>query len=301
MKNIKGIFLLLLANVLIFITLSITFNILLHVVLPAFGIDLRGAVNETILLWSFVLGFGGAFISLALSKQMVRTMLPMVRITQPGSDQERLIYSTIEGLSRSLGIKMPEVWVYDAPDPNAFATGPSKNNAMVAVSTGLLRNLDEREVRAVLGHELGHVINGDMFATTILAGLMNTFVYFLSNLISRHVAERNPMLGLVSYIFLQIVLSFLAMIPICWYSRRREFAADRFAAQKFGPDAMISALRGIGRYVQATQLRYSKQDALATMKISGNSRGWLHLFSTHPPLEARIARLEAMAGIRRAA
>ncbi|MEK6683168.1 MAG: protease HtpX [Nitrospirota bacterium] len=301
MKQMKGILLLLIANVLIFVTLSITFNLLLHVVLPAFGIDLRGAVNETVLLWSFVLGFGGAFISLAMSKRMVRMMLRMVRITQPRSDQERLIYSTVEDLSRSLGIKMPEVWIYDAPDPNAFATGPSKNRAMVAVSTGLLRNLDEREVRAVLAHEMGHVLNGDMFATTVLAGLMNTFVYFISNIISRHVAERNPMLGMASYIFLQVVLSFLAMIPICWFSRRREFAADRFAAQKYGAEPMISALRGINRFVQTTNHRYSGQDALATMKISGNSRGWLHLFSTHPPMEARIARLEAMAGLRRAA
>ncbi|HEY4485859.1 MAG TPA: protease HtpX [Nitrospiria bacterium] len=299
MKKMKGIFLLLAANVLIFVTLSVTFNVLLHMVLPAFGIDLRGAVNETILLWSFVLGFGGAFVSLALSKQMVRMMLPMVRITQPRGSQEQMVYSTVEDLSRTLGVTMPEVWIYDAPDPNAFATGPSKNNSMVAVSTGLLRSLDEREVRAVLAHEMGHVINGDMFTTTVLTGLMNTFVYFLSNLISRHVAERNQMAGLASYIFLQVILSFLAMIPICWFSRRREFAADRFAAQKYGAESMISALRGIDRFVHAAKVRYSTQDPLATMKISGSAGGWFRLFATHPPIEARIARLEAFAGMRR--
>ncbi len=295
MKWMKGIALLLISNILIFITLSITFTIMINFVLPALGIDVRGSVNQTVLLWAMVLGFGGAFISLALSKQMVRFMYPMVRITRPRSGEETLVYSTVEDLARNLGIRMPEVWIYQSPDPNAFATGPTKNNAMVAVSTGLLANLNEREVRAVLGHEMGHVFNGDMFTTTILAGLMNTFVYFISLTVSRHLSERNPMLGLLSYFFLQVVLSFLAMIPICWFSRHREFAADRFAARKYGSDAMISALEAIDRFVARTQIRYSTQDALATMKISGNTRGWLHLFATHPPIEARIQALRTMA------
>jgi heat shock protein HtpX len=135
------------------------------------------------------------------------------------------------------------------------------------------------------------VFNGDMFATTVLMGLMNTFVYFLSNIITRHVAERNQMLAFVTYFFIQTVLSFLAMIPICYFSRRREFRADRYAAQVYGADAMISALQGIDRFVRGGRVHYSTQDALATMKISGSSRGWLHLFATHPPIEARIAAL----------
>jgi heat shock protein HtpX len=290
-KSLKGIVLLLIANVLIFVTLSITFTILVNVILPAFGIDVRGSVDQTVLLWSIVLGFGGAFISLAMSKQMARAMLRCVQITSPRSAHEQLLYGTVEELSRTLGIKMPEVWVYDSPDLNAFATGPSKNNAMVAVSTGLLQSMNEREIRAVLAHEMGHVLNGDMFTTTILMGLMNTFVYFISNMVARQVMERNAMLGYGLYFFLQIVLSFLAMIPIAWFSRHREFAADRFAAQKYGPDAMIGALETIGRFVKQAKVRYSTQDALATMKISGNSRGWLHLFATHPPIEARIAAL----------
>jgi heat shock protein HtpX len=290
-KSLKRIVLLLIANVLIFVTLSITFTILVNVILPAFGIDVRGSVDQTVLLWSIVLGFGGAFISLAMSKQMARAMLRCVQITSPRSAHEQLLYGTVEELSRTLGIKMPEVWVYDSPDLNAFATGPSKNNAMVAVSTGLLQSMNEREIRAVLAHEMGHVLNGDMFTTTILMGLMNTFVYFISNMVARQVMERNAMLGYGLYFFLQIVLSFLAMIPIAWFSRHREFAADRFAAQKYGPDAMIGALETIGRFVKQAKVRYSTQDALATMKISGNSRGWLHLFATHPPIEARIAAL----------
>jgi heat shock protein HtpX len=291
MKWFKGIGLLLLANVLIFITLSITFTILVNVVLPAFGIDVRGSVNATVLLWSVVLGFGGAFISLAFSKQIARSMLRATRIADPRSSTEQLLYGTVEDLARTLGIKTPEVWIYDSPDLNAFATGPSRNNAMVAVSTGLLHAMGEREIRAVLGHEMGHVLNGDMFTTTVLMGLMNTFVYFISNMVARQVMERNQMLGFMLYFFLQTVLSFLAMIPIAWFSRKREFAADRFSAQQYGPDAMIGALEAIDRFIQRSQVRYSTRDALATMKISGNSRGWLHLFATHPPIEARIAAL----------
>jgi len=295
MKNLKGIGLLLLANILIFITLSITFTILVQVVLPAFGIDLRHSVNQSMLLWSFVLGFGGAFISLLMSKQLARAGLRAARITQPRTADEELLYRTVQDLARRLQITMPEVWVYDSPDPNAFATGPTKNNAMVAVSTGLVRHLDEQGVRAVLAHEMGHVFNGDMFTTTVLMGLMNTFVYFISNLIMRHVAERNQMLAFVTYFFIQTVLSFLAMIPICYFSRRREFAADRYAATAFGADAMISALQGIDRFVKGARIQYSTQDALATMKISGNTRGWMHLFATHPPIEARIAALRHQA------
>ncbi|MDT7041242.1 M48 family metalloprotease [Candidatus Nitronereus thalassa] len=129
-----------------------------------------------------------------------------------------------------------EVWLYDSPDPNAFAAGPSKNNSMVAVSTGLLQNLSEGEVRTVLAHEMGHVYNGNMFTTTVLAGLMNTFVYFISRMVYRQVAKRNAMLGFAVYFFLQIVLSILAMIPISWWSRRREFSADRFAANTVGKE-----------------------------------------------------------------
>ncbi len=294
MRKLKGIGLLLIANVLIFVTLSITFFVLVNIVLPAFGIDVRGSVNQQDLLWSFVIGFGGAFISLAFSKQMARSMLDCSQITQPRNQAEQVIYGTVQDLAQRLRIKMPEVWVYEAPDPNAFATGPSKNNSMVAVSTGLLNNLNEQEVRAVLAHEMGHVYNGDMFTTTVLMGLMNTFVYFISRWVYRHVAERNALLGFGVYIFLQIVLSFLAMIPIAWFSRRREFAADAFAAKAYSKEAMIGALQGIDRWVNRAQIEYSTQDALATMKISGKSKGFLRLFATHPPIEQRIAAIQRL-------
>ena len=294
MKKLKGIGLLLIANVLIFITLSISFTVLSEMILPAFGIDLRGYIVQQDLLWAFVIGFGGAFISLAFSKQMARAFIDCTQITEPRTPAERLVYETVQKIAEKLKISMPEVWIYESPDPNAFATGPTKNNSMVAVSTGLLNNLNEGEVRAVLAHEMGHVFNGDMFTTTVLAGLMNTFVYFISRMVYRQMAERNEALGFGVYIFLQIVLSFLAMIPISWWSRRREFAADRFSANTVGKDNMISALQGIDRWVQRTQFEYSTKDALATMKISGKSHSFMHMFATHPPIEDRVAALRQL-------
>ncbi|ULA63494.1 MAG: Protease HtpX [Nitrospira sp.] len=305
MKWLKGIGLFLIANFLIYLTLSFTANILINSVLPAFGIDVRGVFSQQLLVWSLVIGFGGAFISLAFSKQMARAMLDCEQITQPRSHAEQVIYGSVQEIAQRLGITMPEVWVYNSPDPNAFATGPSKNNSMVAVSTGLLQNLKEDEVKAVLAHEMGHVYNGDMFTTTVLAGLMNTFVYYISNFLSSMVGQPsgqdreegsagNPILAFVVYIVLQVVLSFLAMIVVSWHSRRREFAADAFSAKVYGKESMIGALRGIDRWVSRTQFQPSNQDALATMKISGSTSGFMHLFATHPPIEARVAALEQL-------
>ena len=294
MKWLKGVGLLLIANVLIFVTLSITFHVLVNVVLPAFGIDVRGAVSQEDLVWALVIGFGGAFLSLAFSKQFARSMLDCYQITQPRSEPEQAIYGAVQDIAQRVHIKMPEVWVYESEDPNAFATGPSKNNSMVAVSRGLLNNLNEQEVRAVLAHEMGHIYNGDMLTTTVLAGLMNTFVYFISRWVYRHLAERNAALAFGVYIFLQVVLSFLAMIPISWFSRRREFAADAFSARVYGRDAMISALQALDRWINRAKVEYSTQDALATMKISGKSSGVFHLFATHPPIEERVAALRKL-------
>lgn len=304
MKWLKGIGLFLIANFLIYITLSFTANLLINVVLPAFGIDVRGVFNQQLLVWSLVIGFGGAFISLAFSKQMARAMLSCQQITQPRSHAEHVIYGSVQEIAQRLHINMPEVWVYDSPDPNAFATGPSKNNSMVAVSTGLLQNLKEDEVKAVLAHEMGHVYNGDMFTTTVLAGLMNTFVYYISNFLAQLVGQPhgdreegnagNPILAFVVYIFLQVVLSFLAMLVVSWHSRRREFGADAFAAKVYGKGAMISALESINRWVTRAQPEYGTQDPLATFKISGKTSGFMHLFATHPPMEERIAALQRL-------
>ena len=295
MKWPNGVRLLLIANILIMVTLSITIPILLNVILPTFGIDVRGSVDLTSLIWAAMFGFGGAFISLAFSKQMARAMLDCQQITQPRSHAEQVVYGSVREIAQRLNITMPEVWVYNSPDPNAFATGPSKNNSMVAVSTGLLENLKEDEVKAVLAHEMGHVYNGDMFATTVLAGLMNTFVYYIAMWVRRFFAERDQAaLGFGLSLVVQIIVSILASVVISWFSRRREFGADAFAAKVYGKDSMIGALRAIDRWVSRAQFEYSTQDALATMKISGNTSGFMSLFSTHPPLEARIAALERL-------
>lgn len=295
MKWLKGVGLLLIANILIMVTLSITIPIVINVILPMFGIDVRGSVDLTSLVWAAMFGFGGAFISLAFSKQMARAMLDCQQITQPRSHAEQVVYGSIREIAQRLNITMPEVWVYNSPDPNAFATGPSKNNSMVAVSTGLLENLKEDEVKAVLAHEMGHVYNGDMFATTVLAGLMNTFVYYIAMWVRRFFEERDQAaLGFGLSLVLQIIVSILASVVISWFSRRREFGADAFAAKVYGKDSMIGALRAIDRWVNRAQFQYSTQDALATMKISGNAGGFMSLFSTHPPLEVRIAALERL-------
>jgi heat shock protein HtpX len=295
MKWFKGIGLLLIANILIMVTISITAPIVINVILPMFGIDVRGSVDLSTLVWAAMFGFGGAFISLAFSKQMARAMLNCQQITQPRSRAEQVIYGSVQEIAQRLHITMPEVWVYDSPDPNAFATGPSKNNSMVAVSTGLLENLREDEVKAVLAHEMGHVYNGDMFATTVLAGLMNTFVFYIAMWVRRFFAERDQAaLGFGLSLVLQIVISILASIVISWFSRRREFGADAFAAKVYGKDSMIGALRAIDRWVNRAQFEYSNQDALATMKISGKTGGFMSLFSTHPPIEVRIAALEQL-------
>jgi heat shock protein HtpX len=293
MKWMKGMGLLLISNILIMLTLSLTVPIVINVILPMFGIDVRGSVDLSTLVWAGMFGFGGAFISLAFSKQMARAMLDCQQITQPRSRAEQIIYGAVQEIAQRLHITMPEVWVYDAPDPNAFATGPSKNNSMVAVSTGLLQNLREDEVKAVLAHEMGHVYNGDMFATTVLAGLMNTFVYYIAMWVRRFFAERDQAaLGFGLSFVLQIIVSILASIVISWFSRQREYGADAFAAKVYGKESMISALRAIDRWVTQTQFQHSTQDALATMKISGQAGGVMSLFATHPPIEARIAALE---------
>jgi heat shock protein HtpX len=290
MKWIKGIVLLVITNILFMVAI----NVIVSVILPAFGVTL-GSDTGSLLVMAGIFGFSGAFLSLAFSKQMARAMLSCEQITQPRSHAEQVIYGSVQQIARRLNISMPEVWVYESPDPNAFATGPSKNNSMVAVSTGLLQNLKEDEVQAVLAHEMGHVYNGDMFTTTVLAGLMNTFVYFISMLVRRFFAEREQEgLGFALSLVVQIVLGFLAMIPVMWHSRRREFGADAFSAKVYGKGAMISALQGIERWVSRAQVEPSNTaDPLVTFKIAGTSHV-MRLFASHPTMEERIAALERL-------
>ncbi|MDQ6955409.1 MAG: protease HtpX [Mariprofundaceae bacterium] len=296
MKSLKGIGLLILTNVLIMITLMISGTLIVNFVLPMFGIDIRGSFNAMNLTWSLIFGFGGAFIPLFMSKWLAKRGMNMNQVTNPSTAKEKLVYETVQALAEREGIKMPEVWVYWDDVPNAFATGPTRNNAMVAVSSGLAMNLTDKELKAVLAHEVGHIANGDMLATTLLQGLMNTFVYFIARMISEPVRQRNFWMGFALNIALQMVLSVLAMIPISWFSRRREFGADAYAADAVGADAMISALRKIeylsnqsDAYINAPE----EDNALATMKIYAAHSKLTGLFATHPPIEVRIAALQA--------
>jgi len=305
MRAFKGIFLLILTNLLVFLTLIISGNILIHFVLPAFGIDVRGAFATYQFAWAMIFGFGGAFISLLMSKPMAKRMYRMQRVTQPSTPKEHLVYNTIRELASRGNIKMPEIWVYWDDAPNAFATGPGRNRSMVAVSSGLVNALSDAEVKSVLAHEMGHVCNGDMVATTLLQGLMNTFVYFLASMIARIIASAGSRNGEMSYglyfivdIILQILFSVLAMIVVMWHSRRREFRADAFSARAYGAEPMIRALQKIDALARRTlpekkESGLAPRDALATMKIHGKSNGMAHLFATHPSLEARIAALRA--------
>ncbi|MDQ6973487.1 MAG: protease HtpX [Mariprofundaceae bacterium] len=295
MKSLKGIGLLILTNILIMITLIISGTVIVNFVLPMFGIDVRQSFAAMNMTWSLVFGFGGAFISLFMSKWMAKRGAEMQQITSPSTPKEKLVYETVQSLAQREGINMPEVWVYWDDVPNAFATGPSRNNSMVAVSSGLAMNLTDDELKAVLAHEMGHIANGDMLATTLLQGLMNTFVYFIARMISEPVKERNFWAGFALDMFLQVALAFLAMIPITWFSRHREFGADAYAADAVGAPAMISALRKIEAlsnqseaYVNAPE----EDDALATMKIYAAHSKLTGLFATHPPIEARIEALQ---------
>lgn len=306
MRSFKGLFLLIITNILVFLTLIISGNILINFVLPLFGIDMRGSFASYQFAWAMVFGFGGAFISLLMSKPMVKRMYKMQQVTQPSTPKERLVYETIAELARRDELKMPEVWVYLDDAPNAFATGPGRNRSMVAVSSGLVNNLSDDEVKSVLAHEMGHVSNGDMVATTLLQGLMNTFVYFLAGMIARMVASATSRGGEPSFMVyfivnmaLQVLFSILAMIVTMWHSRRREFRADAYAARMYGAEPMIRALQKIEALAQRIQpVKKEKsggglapQDALATLKIHGKPSGISSLFASHPPTEARIAAL----------
>ncbi|MDX8384182.1 MAG: protease HtpX [Ghiorsea sp.] len=301
MKSFKGIGMLIIANILIMVTLAISANLLVYFVLPMFGIDVSGSFEARQLLFAAVFGFGGAFISLGMSKWLAKRGQNMQQITNPSTAKEKLVYETTEALAKRAGIKMPEVWVYWDDVPNAFATGPSRNNSMIAVSSGLASNLSDDELKAVVAHEVGHIANGDMVATTLLQGLMNTIVYFVASMIARLVAsalargeEPSHMVYFIVDIILQILLSFLAAIVVCAFSRKREFKADAFAADAVGAASMIGALQRIdamSRQSVEWENRESREDALATMKIYAAHGGIAGLFATHPAIEDRIAAL----------
>jgi len=285
----KRIFLFLLTNIAVVLTLSIVLSILGvgRYVGPG-GLDI-GALA----IFCFVWGMGGAFISLQLSRWMAKRATGMRLVDgRTGNPELDRVYATIAGLTQQAGLPMPEVGVYESPEVNAFATGPSKNRSLVAVSTGLLRSMSADEVAGVLGHEITHIANGDMVTMTLLQGVMNAFVMFLARLIAYAISNRGDSRdrgGSFMVVFvLQIVLGILGSLVTAWFSRQREFRADSGGAHLAGRDRMIGALR---RLAANRDMVDTSHAALATMKISG-ARSWMMLLSTHPPLEERIAALE---------
>ncbi len=255
-------------------------------VLTSLGVIPPDAPYLTMLIWCALFGFGGSILSLAMSKTVAKASTRARVIEKPSNDVERWLVSTVERQAKEAGIGMPEVAVFDSPDPNAFATGMFRNKALVAVSTGLLRLMSKSEAEAVLGHEVSHVANGDMVTLTLIQGVLNTFVLF----IARVIASQFDRGRFLIYMGLQLAFGILASIIVAWFSRRREFRADAGGAALESPAAMASALNRLRTMRDApSQL----PDNLTAFGIRGE--GMLKLMATHPPLEERIARLQGQA------
>ena len=286
----KRILLFVLTNVLVVAVLGIVASLLgVNRYLTANGLNLGALLG-----FALVMGFGGAIISLLISKPMAKWSAGVQVIEQPQSPDEAWIVNTVRKLADQAGIGMPEVGIFEG-EPNAFATGAFKNSALVAVSTGLLQGMTREEVEAVIGHEISHISNGDMVTMTLIQGVMNTFVVFLSRVIGYAVdsflrrgdsRDSGPGIGyMITTVVLDIVLGFLAAIIVAWFSRQREFRADAGSARLLGRQPMINALARLGG-VQTAELPKS----MAAMGIAG---GIGQLFSTHPPIEERIAALQS--------
>lgn len=289
----KRVVLFVLTNLAILLVLSLAVQLLgLEPHLADAGLNLG-----SLLAFSAVFGMGGAFISLAISKWSAKRMVGARMIEQPATQDERWLVDTVRRQAQAARIGMPEVAIYDAPEVNAFATGMSRNNALVAVSSGLLRAMSRDEAEAVLAHEVSHVANGDMVTLALIQGVLNTFVIFLSRVIGHFVdrvvfkTERgHGPAYLVTLIVAQLVLGILASIIVMWFSRRREFRADRGGATLAGREKMIAALERLQAAHEPPQL----PERIAAFGISGAVGGGLkRLFMTHPPLAERIAALRA--------
>lgn len=289
----KAIFLLVTTNVAVMAMISIIVKVLgLDPVLEANGLNL-----PSLFIISAVMGFAGSFISLFMSKTMAKRGMGVQIIEHPQNETEAWIYNTVERMSGELGIKMPEVGYFNNPAPNAFATGASKNNSLVAVSTGLLQVMSRDEVEAVIGHEMSHVNNGDMVTSTLLQGVMNTFVYFFARIIAQIMSsnrdgERSGASYFMISMVMQMVLGVLASMVVMWFSRHREYYADKGGAELTSTQSMANALRALKR-MQEGGAEMALPDKMAAFGITAFGG----LFSTHPPLEKRIAALEARANV----
>ena len=292
MAWLKRISLFLVVNILVMITISFVLNI--------FGVrpylDANNIDYQSLMIFCLAWGMGGAFISLGLSRIMAKMMM-RVKVINPSTatGPQKEIVDMVHRFAKTSGITtMPEVGIYDSPEINAFATGPTKNRSLVAVSTGLLNRMDRDQVEGVIAHEMAHISNGDMVTMTLIQGIINAFVMFIARIIAFAVSqnakeESRPMIRFAVTMVLEIVLSILGAIVVSYFSRLREFRADAGGARFAGREKMISALKGL----QGTLGRIdNEQPAYATLKISGKPGGLMALLSTHPPLEERIRRLE---------
>jgi heat shock protein HtpX len=287
----KRIFLFLLTNILIVATISIVASVFgVQPWLDAQGINYNGLIVFC-LLW----GFGGAFISLLLSKVMAKWMMG-VKIIDPRETTPELqwVRETTLRLAKAASLpKDPDVGYYESPEMNAFATGPSRRNSLVAVSTGLLQRMDKREVEGVLAHEVAHIANGDMVTMTLVQGVVNAFVMFISRVLVHTLVQfldekQRAVVQFVGVIVFEILLGMLGMVVVAAFSRAREYRADKGGAMLGGRENMIAALKALQRQAGMPV----GNDTLAAFKIFGGGSGWAKFFSTHPPLESRIRALE---------
>ena len=289
----KRIFLFLVTNLAVLALLTLV----IFIIQSVFGVRLTGGGLGGLLVFAAVCGFGGALISLALSKWTAKRMMGVRVITTPQSDLEGWLIATIKRLADQVHIGMPEVGIFDAAEMNAFATGARRNAALVAVSTGLLRGMSRPQIEAVLGHEISHVANGDMVTLALLQGVLNTFVIFLARIIGsivdralfRNDRQESGIGFFLTTLAAQIVLGIFASMIVSWYSRRREYRADRGGANLAGTGKMIAALEVLKR----SQGEPMPPQMQAFGINTGSTGGFMRLFMTHPPLDERIAALQS--------
>ena len=291
---IKRVFLFLVTNILIVVTLSLVLNLLgVRPYLSANGID-----YNSLLVFCLVWGMGGAFISLLMSRWMAKMMMGVKVIDPSNPGQYHSLVSMVDTISKTAQLpKMPQVGVYESAELNAFATGPSKSRSLVAVSTGLLQRMSRDEIEGVIAHEIAHIKNGDMVTMTLLQGVVNAIVMFLARVIGFAVSqtvkeESRWWVNMLVVVVLEIALSILGMLVVMGFSRHREFKADAGSAKLVGANKMIAGLEALQRYIGKTD-EEDAHKSLATLKISGG-KSWLSLLASHPPIEARIQALKTM-------
>jgi len=291
---IKRIFLFALTNIAVLLVLSVVAQLLgIDTYLAAHGQSLEG-----LLVWAALFGFGGAFVSLAMSKMQAKMFMGVQVIAPQTTDPTaQWLLSVVEHHARNVGVRTPEVGIFNSPEPNAFATGMSRNSSLVAVSSGLLQRMSRQEIEAVLGHEMTHVANGDMVTLTLIQGVVNTFVLLLArvvgNIIDRAVFRSDDGRGIASFLtfyVLQIAFGLLATPIVMWFSRWREFRADRGGAQLAGTPNMIAALEELKRVHEPLPTRQFAAFGIA----GGDGAGLKRLFMSHPPLDERIAALRSL-------